>query len=289
MELNRTVTVLGGDTRQIYAALRLKELGYSVCIYGFEEFSRPIPLKSVSTLDKAMASEIIVLPLPVTRNNKTLNASFSEREILLKDITALLCDGKTVLFGMGSEAFHRELNGTGAACYDYFGCEELTVKNALLTAEALVGIVIEKLPLSVAGMKIAVTGYGRVGYFTAKLFKALGAEVTVWARNSVQLAKAQTAGLKAENIREIKNGISNADCIINTVPSVVIDKAVIEKTKKDCLIIEAASAPCGIDFDACRELDRTLVKAFSLPGKTSPKTAGIYIADTVNDIVKEVL
>ena len=288
MKLNRSVTVLGGDTRQIYAAERLYELGYSVCVYGFDDTSRPIRLPKAENLEKALQSDIIVLPLPVTKNNKTLNASFAKHEILLRDILELIPDEKLVLLGMGNDIFTRELLGTGAEYHDYYKREELTVKNALLTAEGVLGIILDRLPVTVYGLSTVITGYGRVGYFTAKLLHALGADVTVCARDPVQRAKAETAGMKAKRLPALTEEIKAADCVINTVPSKLITADIIASSKKECLFIEAASAPYGIDFDACAQYGRTLVKAFSLPGKTSPKTAGIIIADTVNDIIKEV-
>lgn len=289
MKLNRTVTVLGGDTRQIYAAERLYELGHSVYVYGFDDTSRPVRLPKAETLEKALQSDIIVLPLPVTKNNKTLNASFSRREILLKDIFDNMPEGRLVLFGMGNDIFIRELTSTGARYHDYFSREELIIKNALLTAEGITGIILDKLPVTVYKLNAAITGYGRVGFFTAKLLHAMGADVTVYARNSVQRAKAETAGMKASKLTELPDGIQTADCVINTVPSKLITADIITLSKPECLFIETASSPYGIDFDACNTHGRTLVKAFSLPGKTSPKTAGIIIADTVNDIIKEVI
>ena len=51
--------------------------------------------------------------------------------------------------------------------------------------------------------------------------------------------------------------------------------------KKDCVIIEIASAPFGIDFDCATELGINAIKAGSLPGRISPETAGEIICDTV--------
>lgn len=288
MNTTRTVTVLGGDTRQIYAAERLGELGYSVRMYGFDDTSKPIRQPKAVSLEQALESEIILLPLPVSKNNKTLNASFAEREIYLKDLLDAMPYGKLVLTGMAGEGFIRELLGTGAQPMDYFRREELTVKNALLTAEGIVGIVTEKLPVAVFGLRAAVTGYGRVGFFTAKLLKALGADVTVFARDPVQRVKAETAGMKAKPLTTLQKEIGEFSCVINTVPAPVITAQTVAASAHDCLFIESASAPYGIDFDACRVSGRNLVKAFSLPGKTSPKTAGIMIADTAHDMIGEV-
>ncbi|MBQ6119838.1 MAG: hypothetical protein IJK98_11440 [Clostridia bacterium] len=136
-------------------------------------------------------------------------------------------------------------------------------------------------------MEAAVTGYGRIGYFLCRALHALGASVTVYARNPAQRAKAEAAGLTAAPLDLLPEQTHRYDVVVNTVPAPVITADAVRNTKKDCLLIETASAPYGIDADACRRHGRELVKAFSQPGKTAPKTAGILIADTVFGMMKE--
>lgn len=287
MQKERTFAVIGGDTRQIYAAERLRQAGFRVSVFGFDDPEKRKDLSPAGSLAEALDSDCILLPLPVSKNGRTLNASYADNEIPLRAITGNLPAGRSVFLGMGSEAFIRELTGAGAGVFDYFQREELTVKNALLTAEGLLWTALDRLPVAVSGLPVGITGYGRVGFFTAKLFHALGANVTVFARDPVQRVKAQTAGMNARPLHELSDGIGGLACLINTIPSPVVSADLIARSDGGCLFIEAASAPYGIDFAACAEHRRTLVKAFSLPGKTSPKSAGIMIADTVIDMVKE--
>ena len=58
--------------------------------------------------------------------------------------------------------------------------------------------------------------------------------------------------------------------------------------KKSCKIIELASAPYGLDFEIARNYSIDVVKAFSLPGKYTPKTAGEIIGNKIcNTLRKE--
>lgn len=280
------ISVIGGDTRQIYTAARLHEIGFDVCVFGFELNEKALSLPKCDSLEKAMENDIIVLPLPCTKNNRTLNASFSENELPLSEIIRFTHERHKVFLGMGNEQLIRQIRGKGAAVTDYFSLEELTIKNALLTAEGVLSLILEKLPVTVWGLKAAVTGYGRVGYYTCRILSALGAELTVFARSKTQLAKAQTAGFSAESLECISEKAADFDIIINTVPAPVISEEAISRTKEDCVMIETASAPYGIDFSAVQKHGRTLIKAFSLPGKTAPKTAGFIIADTISEIIK---
>ncbi len=287
MDTIKTVSVIGGDTRQIYTAQRLEEYGFEVRLFGLEHYgSSPLLPPYAESLERALLSDAAVLPLPCSKNGKSLNAPFAAQEISLREITDLSAD--TVIFtGMSAESFSKALSANGATVFDYFRNESLTVKNALLTAEGILGIILERTPVTVWRMNTAVTGYGRVGYFISRALKSLGANVTVYARNAAQLAKAETAGLRTARIDRLPEQAHIYDVIINTVPAPVVTPAAVENTRRGCLLIETASAPFGIDFEACKTHGRELVKAFSLPGKTAPKTAGILIADTVFGMMKE--
>ena len=280
-----TVSVVGGDTRHLYTAERLEEYGWDVCLCGFEQYGGL--LTPARDLEAALRCDAVILPLPCTKNGKTLHAPFSAEEIPLKAVAEHAGARSAVFAGMAPEGFVRELTAKGARVFDYYRDEALTVKNALLTAEGVLGVIIEKTPVTVWRMNAAVTGYGRVAYFVCRALHALGANVTVYARNPAQRAKAETAGLSAEPLDRLPEQSHRFDVIVNTVPAPVIGGDAVANARRGCLFIETASAPYGVDFDACKRHGRELVKAFSQPGKTAPKTAGILIADTVFGMAKE--
>ena len=60
-----------------------------------------------------------------------------------------------------------------------------------------------------------------------------------------------------------------------------------KRIRKDCLVIDLASKPGGVDFKAASELGVKVVWALGLPGKVAPISAGRIIADTVMNILSE--
>mgnify|MGYP003420425197 FL=1 len=56
--------------------------------------------------------------------------------------------------------------------------------------------------------------------------------------------------------------------------------------KKECKIIELASAPFGLDFDLARKHSVDVVKAIGLPGKYTPKSAGEIIGKKLQDFLQ---
>ena len=58
--------------------------------------------------------------------------------------------------------------------------------------------------------------------------------------------------------------------------------------KRDVFLLDLASAPYGVDFEAARQLKIKAATAPGLPGKTAPKTAGGLIAESVIKRIREV-
>ncbi len=286
--MNRTITVTGGDSRQIYMSGYLKEKGYDVKIFACEHVKYPEGVKGCDSIEEAVLSEVLILPLPVSKNGSMLNTPLSSKEIRLRDIAERINDRHIVFYGMGSPPFSKNVQARALYSCDYFNIESLIYKNAMLTSEGILSIVLEKLPVTVFGLKAAITGYGRIGAFTAEKLMSLGAEVTVFARDEMQQIKASLKGIRAYGISEICDFVNDFDVIINTVPAIVIERNAVSLSNPGCIFIEAASAPYGIDSDACALYGRTLIKAFSLPGKTAPKSAGIIIGETIDKRLREV-
>lgn len=287
--MTKTITVLGGDTRQIYCARRLGERGFDVTAFGFELFEGLLKVKTANSLKEALNSDIIILPLPCTKNGKTLVSPFSESEYEFKDILNGAKPGSVFFMGKAPDNFISAAFASGHKAYDYFLREELTVKNALLTGEGVLSVILEKLPVTVFGLKVGITGYGRVAYFTAKILKALGSEVTVFARSSIQRTKAEAELLKAESLDCLSNVTHEFDCLVNTVPKEIIGEKELSALNKGCLLIETASAPFGINKEEAVKQGFNLINAQSLPGKTAPASAGQIIADTLEAMIKEVI
>ena len=137
------------------------------------------------------------------------------------------------------------------------------------------------------GSNVLVIGYGRVGKATAKLFKAVGANTAVAARRLSSIAEAENYGMRSFDINEMYGHIPGFSVIINTVPAMVLDNGMLEAVAKNAVIIDLASKPGGVDFEAANQLNRRVVWALSLPGRVAPITSGEIIADAVRNIILE--
>jgi dipicolinate synthase subunit A len=142
----------------------------------------------------------------------------------------------------------------------------------------------------IEGMRILICGYGRIGKLLSDKMRRLGASVFVAARRDEILCEIAMAGFETVDLRQINDLIrasQNCEVILNTIPSQIFTRQVIEKIDGDPLYIEIASAPGGIDLQSARGRKMRIIFAPSLPGKYAPASAGEYIFETVNDILRK--
>ncbi len=279
----KNIVIIGGDKRQRYLKDYLDEKGYNVTSYGLFDWDDDTDrLKSIINEDS-----VIVLPLPATRNDKTIVMPFSKREITIDRLVSFLGKGNIIFGGMIKGELLSRLRETDIPFVDYYD-NEFIEKNAVLTSFGALKILLEHIDFALPLGKYAVTGYGRVAKETASLLTSLSCDVTVFARNSSQRDDAMIKGCKAEALSKLSLQSNTFDIVINTVPSNIIDETAISNMKQSCKIIELASAPYGLDFDIARKYSIDVVKAFSLPGKYTPKTAGELIGKKIcNTLHKE--
>lgn len=161
------------------------------------------------------------------------------------------------------------------------------IPNAVPTAEGAIEIAIAETPFTIHGSKSLVLGYGKIGKILSKDLYALGAQTYVEARKYADLAMIEGHGYEPLPLDNLKDHIHEFDIIFNTIPSLILDDEILAKVKKDALIIDLASKPGGIDFDAAKAYGLKVIWALSLPGKIAPVSSGAIIKDTIMNIIKE--
>lgn len=279
---NNIFLILGGDNRSLYLGEYLEKQGFNVCYFAFNEAD------CFNSLNDAIKeASICILPLPTSRDRVTLNTQLFDETVLLADICALVTPDKFIFGGQLPKSFCEELTSKGIQFCDYLLLEELAVYNAVPTAEGVINILIQELPITIHSMKCGITGYGKVSKALADVLKSMGAEVTVFARKETALAEAFSKGLNAKYFSALTEEYHNFDALINTVPTKVIGKNQLEMINPNCLLIETASAPFGIDFQEAKERAMEVIKASSLPGKVAPQTAGEIIGRSILPIIKQ--
>lgn len=282
-----TFAVIGGDLRSAYLAGLLAADGYKVITSGFDSTDLPPCVTGCTNpAQAATLADCVILPLPVTTDGANINAPFSRMRITLDQVLNVLQPGQGLVGGAVSEAVRREADCRGLTIHDYLEREELAISNAVPTAEGAVQLAMEELPITISGARCLVTGYGRVSQALARLLIAMRADVTVAARKCAALASAQALGCTALELDRLADA-GDFDVIFNTVPAMLFSRDILKNIEKNTLVIDLASKPGGVDFDAAAEMQIKTIWALSLPGRVAPKSAGAIIKSTILNMVKE--
>ncbi len=284
-------TVIGGDLRIVKLAKMLAKDGNKVFAFGIENSEE---LKNESNIifcekltEAVKQSEIIIGPIPFSSNGKELNAPFSDKQISVREFMHVI-NAKILIAGSITPEVYELANDEYIEIIDIMKREELAVLNTIATAEGTIEILIANTNKIIHGSKILILGFGRIGKVLARKLAGLTARVTCAARKDEDLAWIRAYGHMETNINTIGENLSEYDVIINTVPHLVLTEERLKYVREDCLLVDLASNPGGIDKRAAKNKNLKLIWALALPGKVAPVTTAEFIKDTVYNILKEI-
>ena len=289
--MSTNFTVVGGDLRIIKLAQMLAKDGNKIYAYGVEkaeELKTNPNIKICEKLSEAIkTSEIIIGPIPFSSNRKDINAPFSDNQISIREIMHLI-NAKILIAGSITPEVYDLANDEYIEIIDILKREELAVLNTISTAEGTIEIIIANTNKIIHGSNVLVLGFGRIGKVLARKLAGLSAKVTCAARKDEDLAWIKAYGHKGTNINTLGENLAEYDIIINTVPHLILTEERLKYIKEDCLLVDLASNPGGIDKRAAKDKNLKLIWALALPGKVAPVTTAEFIKDTVYNVLKEI-
>ena len=283
--------IIGGDLRTIKLAVMLAKEQNQVYVYGLEKAEELKNIKNITQCESIKKTiqevEIVIGPIPFSSNGKTINMPFSDKEISIREMMHVI-NAKVLIAGGIAPEVYEMANDEYIEIIDIMKREELAVLNTIATAEGTIQVAIENTNKIIHGSEILILGFGRIGKVLARKLAGLSAKVTCAARKDEDLAWIQAYGHKATNINSLGENLKLYDIIINTVPHIILNEERLKYIKKDCLLIDLASNPGGIDKKAVKDNKLKFVWALSLPGKVAPITTAEFIKDSIYNIIKEI-
>lgn len=263
------ILVIGGDRRMDYAAEKLSEL------YETKRFG------SDSDFVTSGPFGVLVLPLPLSKNGSHVFAPFLKDPVGFETIVEFAEENALIFAGGTSPELAELCVEKGYRLENYFAGETLTLKNAALTAEAACAMLSQSSDGALLNSSALVTGYGRIARFLTKRLCANGCKVTVAARRAEQRASAVLDGFSAVPVEEMAKTLCDFDFIANTVPFALFSEEEIRSMRAECVFMELATLPEQPTRSIAENAGIKYVYASGLPGKCSPKAAGIYIAEEI--------
>ena len=194
------ITVFCTDKRFEYAADYLSRRGY-----GAERYAPGSAL-----------CPILLLPVPASRDGIAV-AGFPA-----VSFDALLrANPRLILGGNLSGEFTAAARRAGIAVRDYMNAEEFVLKNACLTAQAALGVLLTESSVAPRENPTAIVGFGRIGKFLCRELLSLGCPVTVYARNPRDRTMARLIGAAARDTATLSSegALGGFRTVVNTAPA----------------------------------------------------------------------
>ena len=273
--------VIGGDLRNVELAKILKEDGKIVYTYGMN-------IDSTEKLETILEDvEVVVGPIPFSRDSLTVTSTFVESKILIKELLEKM-RGKILIAGNISEDVKKLAKSYNIQVIDVMKSEKLAVLNTIATAEGTIELMIANTDTIIFDSNVLILGFGRVAKTLANRLKGLVKSITCASREDDELAWIEVYGYEKLDLKdfvkcqESKKCLENYKVIINTIPSMILDAEKLQYVNKEVLLIDLASNPGGIDKEETKKQGLKLIHALGLPGKVAPKSSAKFIKDIIN-------
>lgn len=288
----KTVCIVGGDKRNFYMAICLKQAGIKVYAYDVPGLNdgNPYDIESIDSLRHICSlyrleeeKPVLVLPIPVTKDN--INIFCNQKTLAVEELLSYINCFSLVCGGVIPKDIQTVCTVSELPVYDFMEDDTVACKNAVATAE---GAILEAFSLSsinIEKSKSLVTGFGRCARVLAEKLQVLQSEVTVLARSISACEEAEKLGYHSILLDRVASAdpeiFLNFDFCYNTVPALILNQQILSKFSPDVVVIDIASKPGGTDFAYCEKNSIVYKHSLGIPGRYSPKTSGEILAEAV--------
>ena len=156
--------------------------------------------------------------------------------------------------------------------------EVFTVKNANLTCEGVLALMIEHSPYSLYENNVLILGNGRIAKGMSIMLDKLGVNYSLASFTKENFSQNYLYSKSNYFAFDFVRDLNKFDIIINTIPAQILDEKVISHIAPNTIFIETASVNC-LDINKVNNFKYILAPA--LPQKYSHKTAGKLMLDCV--------
>lgn len=200
----------------------------------------------------------------------TLNQTAFPEPLSLDALLDSLRPGQHLFGGCIPDHFAKEAVDSGITVTDFMQDETLTASNSIATAEGAICEAILRSRRTLHGSYCAVLGYGKCGKALAQYLSGMFCRLSVWSIDSTERSQAAMIAENTGNLGDFAKHAEEFDFIFNTIPAPVVTVDILRQMKDTAVIIDIASAPGGVDFNAAKRLGITAALCLGLPGKYAP-------------------
>lgn len=261
------LAVVGGDLRMVKLTEMLAKEQRKVYTYSLENaevLKQKENIQILKNIEELKEFEIILGGVPFSSNGLQINNPFSNDTIEIKTLFENI-KGKTLIAGNIQSNVEELAKQFSIKIIDLLKREELAVLNTVSTAEGAIQIAMSETSKTIHGSNVLVMGFGRIGKILAKMLAGIGAHVYCEARKNEDLAWIKAYGYIPIKLENLEQNLSQFDIIINTIPAILLKEKQIQQLNRECLIVDIASLPGGVDKQAAKDYGIRYIFASSLP------------------------
>lgn len=276
------VAIIGGDIRQIYMAQFFKIHGCSVITYGLSHpMIKDICKQGVSLKETLKSSNILVSAIPFSKDGTFITSLSSSSDLKLESFMGYMEQRHCLFAGMIPARVAASCQAAHIPCYDFMADDSLAISNGIATAEGAIMEAISKGTGNLHKASVLVLGFGRCSKVLAHKLSGLDAKVSIGARKASDLALADAFGYDTCHLSSLSEKIGAYDYIFNTIPSIVLPEKLLCLISQEAVIVDIASAPGGLDYNAAKKLGLNTSHFLGIPGKVAPRASAEILGNFV--------
>lgn len=233
-------------------------------------------LKNLLNSKNLVSKEFSANNLKVIAENDTI--IFSPAKKLTDEIVLALPDKVSVICGNVNDDTKKIFFQKQIVHKNIMQDETFAIKNAKLTAEGILAIMIEKSPKSIYENNVLILGSGRIATSLAVMLGKLGVKFSIVTYDINKLPKFFIYTDSVFYGNDFFDHIDDHDIIVNTIPAQIITDNQVKQIPDNTIFIETASVDC---------LNKNLADNFEyipspgLPQKYSAQSAAALMMDYI--------
>lgn len=203
---------------------------------------------------------------------------FAPNKKLDEEYASRLPDNITLYGGKFNSVIQELFKAKSIEYINLLDDETFAIKNANLTCEGVLGLMIEHSNKSLFENNVLILGAGRIAKAMSILLSRLGVKYSLASFSKEKFSQNYIYSKNNYFAYDFVRDLDMFDIIINTIPAEILDESIINRISKGTIFIETASVNC---------LDSTKVKNFeyilapALPQRYTCYSAGKLMLDCI--------
>lgn len=279
------VLVLGGDKRYLEIINNFKEKNYNIDLVGYKNTIPNTNLLNVCDIDVCIY-DIILFPISGVGKDFIIKGDYEFQ--ISENFLSKVNENVLIFSGTKTPNLDLLLKHSNRGAIILMEDNDIIKSNAIPTVEGILADIIMNTDITIKNSNVLVIGYGNIGSYLVDSLKKLGSNVIVSIkenRDKTILDEKRIPNVFSSDKIKMNKCINECNIIINTVPTLIIDKEYIKNIRDDTYILDVSSYPHGIDI---KELEKDNIKYkiyLGIPSKVAPKTSGLILTKKINTLI----